>query len=247
MASAPQTITPFFLDQSRFQNLDDFIREQDEIQAQLQAELTAQSKAPSVCASPAHKKTKILPDIDALKAERDALEETGDINWVGRLLEYHQGNKLSQPSYTDHNVGHQKFSSSLKIAENPEPFTTTVMFSRKKDAKQYIAKLAVDWLVAQNSMPSDGSVKFPKSPQTSLGTSIYHGWADFGVDARIDGKVGEFRDVYGKKNAKEVCARMVLSFLRDIERLRLEGVEEMEMKRKRIGGGSEGSSSSESF
>jgi hypothetical protein len=38
MASAPQTIMPSFLDQLRFQSLDDFIQEQDEIQAQLQAE-----------------------------------------------------------------------------------------------------------------------------------------------------------------------------------------------------------------
>jgi hypothetical protein len=35
-----------------------------------------------------------------------------------------------------------------------------------------------------------------------------------------------FRDVYGRKNAKEVCARGVLSFLRDIGRQRLEEIEE---------------------
>ncbi|KAM3067021.1 hypothetical protein ACMFMG_011803 [Clarireedia jacksonii] len=314
MASAPQTIMPPFLDQLRCQSLDDFIQKQDEIQAQLQTEIAAESQARSVSASPAHKKTKILPDLDVLRAERDALEETGDTNWVGRLMEYHQANRLSHPSYTDLHVGqveNGKFSSSLKIPENPEPITTTL----QKDAKQHIAKLAVDWLIAQNCMPSDGSVKFPKSPQTPIpsapivqngasssrspftspspaaqaysaptqsrspslnsplphrnspsppqdsssssaaavscatqvpalcirlgftrptynilptspGTAFYYGWADFGSDPRIEGKVGVFRDVYGKKNAKEVCARGVLSFLRDIERQRLEGIEE---------------------
>ena len=42
--------------------------------------------SPASPASPAHKKVKILPDLDVLRAERDALEELGDTNWVGRLL-----------------------------------------------------------------------------------------------------------------------------------------------------------------
>lgn len=48
------------------------------------------------------------------------------------------------------------------------------------------------------------------------------------------GHVGEFTHVYGKKNAKEVCAKEVFSFLKDIERQRSEQYEEATTgKRKR--------------
>jgi hypothetical protein len=39
-----------------------------------------------------------------------------------------------------------------------------VSFSNKKDAKQFAAKKAIDWLIANNHMPSDGSARFPKPP-----------------------------------------------------------------------------------
>lgn len=58
------------------------------------------------------------------------------------------------------------------------------------------------------------------------GIPIYHGYADFGSDPWIVGKVGEFRDIYGKKKAKEVCAKIVWLFLKDIERQRVKGIED---------------------
>lgn len=56
--------------------------------------------------------------------------------------------------------------------------------------------------------------------QASPGSAMYDAYADFGGDPSIDGKVGEVKNVYGKKAAKEEVARIVCSFLRDIERQR---------------------------
>lgn len=51
----------------------------------------------------------------------------------------------------------------VSLGERPEPFgDESVIFSRKKDAKQYAAKLAIEWLIENNHMPSNGSVSFPK-------------------------------------------------------------------------------------
>lgn len=52
------------------------------------------------------------------------------------------------------------------------------------------------------------------------GTALYNVYADFGPDPRIEGKVGEVKDVYGKKNAKEQSAKLVVQFMKDIERQR---------------------------
>lgn len=49
------------------------------------------------------------------------------------------------------------------------------------------------------------------------GAPIYHCWADFGDDPVIDGRVGEFTNIHGKKNAKERVAKQVLEFLRSLE------------------------------
>lgn len=71
---------------------------------------------------------------------------------------------------------------------------------------------------------------------------IGDGYADFGGDPRIDGKVGEVKNVHGKKNAKDEIARRVFSFLKDIERQRLAAHEhedeEEDKKRKRSDTGS---------
>jgi hypothetical protein len=69
----------------------------------------------------------------------------------------------------------------------------------------------------------------PVAPNTAL----YDAWADFGADPRIEGKVGEIKNVYGKKNAKEEVARVVISFLQDIERQRMAEFEDNDRKRKR--------------
>lgn len=47
---------------------------------------------------------------------------------------------------------------------------------------------------------------------------VWSGYAVFPLNAEIEGRVGEFRDELGKKNAKEVCARRVLEFLEEFKR-----------------------------
>jgi hypothetical protein len=63
---------------------------------------------------------------------------------------------------------------------------------------------------------------------------FFNGYADFGADPRIEGKVGEVFNVYGQKRAKEQIAEVVLSFLKDIERQRGESLDyDDDRKRKR--------------
>lgn len=162
-----------------------------------------------------------------------------------------------------------RFKCSAVLAESPQPFGDDVSFSRKKDAKQYACKKAIDWLIENKFMPADG-VKFPKakpavpvpvakpkgtagSPLASASTTyagqipalcnllgftpptyvitrvsenaaLYSGYAHFNGDPRIDGKVGEVSEVYGQKNAKEMIASELFSFLKDIERQRSQPV-----------------------
>ncbi len=47
---------------------------------------------------------------------------------------------------------------------------------------------------------------------------MWSGHALFPLEGRIPGKVGEFQNVFGKKNAREVCARNVLAFLEEFKR-----------------------------
>lgn len=54
------------------------------------------------------------------------------------------------------------------------------------------------------------------------GVSLYDGYAHFSGDPRITGKVGEVSNIYGQKKAKELIAQELLSFLKDIERQRME-------------------------
>lgn len=161
-------------------------------------------------------------------------------------------------SFTDSTVGN-RFTCTAVIGESVEHFgSTTIGFIKKKDAKQYAAKKAVEWLIENRYMPADGSVSFPKQVPTSptlsnstslkntfaqqvpilcvkLGfspptyvlepregaTAMYNGYAHFAGDPRVYGRVGEFHNVFGKKNAKEVCAEGVLAFLRGVERDRM--------------------------
>ncbi|KAJ8065585.1 hypothetical protein OCU04_006263 [Sclerotinia nivalis] len=276
----------------RFQSLGDFNKEQDELQAQIDQEsLNAQLTKPRN-ASSANKRAKITPDVAVILLENQALEEMGGTNWVGKLLEYHQANTINPAAeYSEIEISPQRFTCSVIIKQNTEPISSLTSFARKKDAKQFISKLAIEWLISQNLMPSTGAVKFPKAPiaphtplaktyrapvspldSTSAtisprerstsptsypglipdlcralgfnvptykivpmaeGSLVYHGFADFGFDPRILGKIGEFRDIYGKKKAREVCAREVWYFLKDIERQRLEGIEDQEVEIKR--------------
>ncbi|EKD19147.1 hypothetical protein MBM_02384 [Drepanopeziza brunnea f. sp. 'multigermtubi' MB_m1] len=62
---------------------------------------------------------------------------------------------------------------------------------------------------------------------------LWDGFADFGGDPRIEGKVGQVTNVFGKKNAKEEVAKLVYSFMENIERHRLgESPGEEDKKRK---------------
>ena len=49
---------------------------------------------------------------------------------------------------------------------------------------------------------------------------LYSGYAHFNGDPRIEGKVGEVKDIFGQKNAKEMIAETLYAFLKDIERQR---------------------------
>jgi hypothetical protein len=170
-----------------------------------------------------------------------------------------------------------RFICTVAISETLEEFGNSptvgdlkaITFSNKKNAKKFAAKKAVDWLIANERMPNNGDVKFPKVPtlppvaktksraplssqdsednqdnvaaqvpqlcyqlgfnvprynltQAAPNSPLYDIYADFGDDPLIEGKVGEIQNVFGKKNAKEQCARRVFSFLKDIQRQRLE-------------------------
>ncbi|KAI0131685.1 hypothetical protein F4776DRAFT_627392 [Hypoxylon sp. NC0597] len=107
-----------------------------------------------------------------------------DTNWIGILLEYraarqrvHEnvpgGNFVESPGPT---IGaDQKWYCQVHIDEHSAPFPgpdgglfpdgSQPYFGRKKDAKKYAAKCAVQWLTAQGYMPK-GSSNSGKQPQT---------------------------------------------------------------------------------
>jgi hypothetical protein len=66
--------------------------------------------------------------------------------------------------------------------------------------------------------------------------ALWNGYAHFGGDPRIDGPIGEVKAVYGQKNAKEAIAEELVSFLKSIEKHRLEQQEADDRKRKRGSG-----------
>ena len=61
-----------------FRNIDDFMKEQEEIE---------QSKAKAVPSQiqPKKKATRVI-DVEALANEARAIEELGEVNWTGKLL-----------------------------------------------------------------------------------------------------------------------------------------------------------------
>jgi hypothetical protein len=175
-----------------------------------------------------------------------------------------------------------RFRCSVKILEGDQKFgDPNILFTRKKEAKQYASKKAINWLIEYKYMPADGSVRFPKpvvqpsakviGPQVpkspaakspkgpsfasqipdmcfKLGfnqpkyeiektcdtPALYKGYAHFQGDPRIvNSKIGEVTDIFGKSRVKEAIAEEVLSFLKDIERQRIETNGEEDRKRKR--------------
>ncbi|KAE9368600.1 hypothetical protein N431DRAFT_494026 [Stipitochalara longipes BDJ] len=119
-------------------------------------------------------------DAKALEAEKIAREEIGGENWYGRLIEYRNAHPVTAPSGAPPTgappgldckesilkfSGLLRFAYTIEIAESPQQFGGAAQtFSNKKDAKQYAAKKAIDWLIVNNHMPTDGSVRFPKPP-----------------------------------------------------------------------------------
>ncbi|KAF4627848.1 hypothetical protein G7Y89_g10307 [Cudoniella acicularis] len=249
-------------------NIEDFDREQDAADAALRA----REPQPKVQAK--LKKHKVI-DVEAITAEAKALEEIGTTNWVGKINEYRSVNpKPDGLTFTEISVDQKppRFKCIVKISETPDEFGDNVSFSNKKLAKHFASKKAIDYLIENNYMPSDGSVKFRKAPVEPVsakgasfksptfasqvpdlcaklgfdvptyeitrsspnGTSMYDGYAHFGGDPRIVGRVGEFKDVYGQRKLKEMIAEELVTFLKNIEKHRREEHEAEEKKRKRL-------------
>ena len=61
----------------------------------------------------------------------------------------------------------------------------------------------------------------PKGP-------VCDGYAEFPDEPSVDGPVGKVENVYGKKSAKEAVARLVVLYLKDIERQRMGGAAAIE-------------------
>ncbi|KAI0480856.1 hypothetical protein GGR56DRAFT_627850 [Xylariaceae sp. FL0804] len=107
----------------------------------------------------------------------------GETNWVGLLMEYRMAQLKSPNSVTGIDFreeysldkpgsDNRPWFCQVSVAECGEPFPgfagglypdgTQPGFARKKDAKQYAAKCAVEFLRANGLMPADGA-KFPKT------------------------------------------------------------------------------------
>lgn len=70
---------------ANFQSIEEFMKEQDELDAARLA--TGKSiSPPTPTNTPPSKKVRRAIDVEALSLEARALEEIGDTNWTGRLL-----------------------------------------------------------------------------------------------------------------------------------------------------------------
>ncbi|KAI1267343.1 hypothetical protein F5Y18DRAFT_379922 [Xylariaceae sp. FL1019] len=117
-------------------------------------------------------------------ASEQTTPAVGETNWIGLLQEYRaahpiSGSGLDGISWAE---GHEMIPGSpvlrwtchVKIREHSNPFPgvthgfnpdgTQPSFAKKKDAKAYAAKCAVEWLRESGLMPKSGGVKFPKAP-----------------------------------------------------------------------------------
>ena len=79
-------------------------------------------------------------------------------------------------------VGTSRFRCTVTIHEAPHiqfGQDNTLSFAKKKDAKQFASKKAIDWLIASGFMPPDGSVRWPKPtplpPSKVIGPKIPSG------------------------------------------------------------------------
>ncbi|RYP52981.1 hypothetical protein DL768_001975 [Monosporascus sp. mg162] len=154
-----QVPTPFY---SRLQ---EWILQQQEYEA------TYSKPAPLTAAQ-----RKLLSELELTVTPAPTEPEVGDNNWIGILLEYRAANQLypgdSAVEFTEEAVaavpGHPgpvRWRCQARIEESagvPFPSGTPPSFARKKDAKQFAARCAVEWLRANGHMPADG-VRFPKA------------------------------------------------------------------------------------
>lgn len=100
------------------------------------------------------------------------------------------------------------YSCRVTIGEHPEPFGhPNVTFSRKKDAKQYAAKLAIEWLIASKHMPADGSLSFPKSRPQQAAKENQSGMLVLIDDSTTSNDKGPS---FGQRVA-ELCAKLAMS------------------------------------
>ncbi|KAI5926611.1 hypothetical protein F4810DRAFT_707699 [Camillea tinctor] len=107
--------------------------------------------------------------------------ELDSVNWIEYRAALRMPTGGSAVVFTEsqvdpHSVGPSNWLAQVTIDEHPSPFPgpsgglfedgTQPSFARKKDAKKYAAKCAIEWLRANQYMPQDG-VKFPKVKQAA--------------------------------------------------------------------------------
>lgn len=106
-----------------------------------------------------------------LDSEQAAIQTLGEENWIGLLQLFCDTHPRRKPRYKEIITGKgvPRFQYTLAIDEFPEQFECICTFTAKKLAKQYVSKQAVDWLIANKHMSSDGTVKptttKPTTPQ----------------------------------------------------------------------------------
>lgn len=70
----------------QFQGMDDWVKEQDALEAKkVDAKEAAKKENVKPTIPPPAKKAKHMPDLEALAIEKEATEEMGDENWIGKL------------------------------------------------------------------------------------------------------------------------------------------------------------------
>ncbi|KAI0200427.1 hypothetical protein F4808DRAFT_159633 [Astrocystis sublimbata] len=114
----------------------------------------------------------------ALKLESIATvePELSDTNWIGLLMEYraaHPWHGCREVSFIESSSdltgrGILRWKCQVTLGEAPpgqlfpSHEAAEQTFAKKKDAKRYACKTAVEWLRASGFMPQDGGVKWPK-------------------------------------------------------------------------------------
>ncbi|KAG9244872.1 hypothetical protein BJ878DRAFT_459455 [Calycina marina] len=154
-----------------FRSLEDFVREQDQLDS-TRSQHMKQAAANALAQGPQRRPRKKAPsavDQEAIAAEARAVAEIGDTNWTGRLGEYRAAHPTAATikgiEYNELNG--PRFRCTVTIHEAPHmPFgqgDVSLSFTKKKEAKQYASKKAIDWLMQSGFMPPDGTVRWPKS------------------------------------------------------------------------------------